>query len=169
MKTILMTLICFTLLIAENSSVASDGQHWWIEVGKDQSVLLSNTAVSGVGTKGGKVVLTVLCKKGETPLIGINWFSPFRSDTYVKHQFDSGLSTLKLWDKGADRQTLYCPSHIDRFMENLMNTHQLKASAKPSSAEPFRKSAVTAIFNLDGFTDAVDPYLGTCGMERQEQ
>lgn len=158
MKSIMTMLLFVTVLAAAQ---------WKTDTVKGEQdgkkVIFSVEAVSGTGTRGESVAMSIECMTGEPPVIAIHWFSTFRSDTYVTHQFDAGVTTLKKWNKSGDGKTLFCPGQRERFLNNMLGSNTLTAFVKP-----YGKPQVTATFDVSGFSEAAMPYVALCGIKPEK-
>lgn len=105
----------------------------------------------------GAPILYVRCKSSTTELY-IDWHDYIPGASHqVTTRLDRGPTQARQWALSRSNiATFYPDSPID-FLQALMQSKLLYAEATPYNAAP-----VTAVFNLEGLTDAIQPLRTAC-------
>lgn len=102
------------------------------------------------------VYLFIRCRSGETSSF-ITWNRELAgAETLVR--FDQAEAERQYWNLSTDSEATFQPGDGEAFVKRLMETRVLTVQVNPVDSRP-----LTAVFDLAGLEDAVDPLRESCG------
>ena len=120
-----------------------------------QTVVLSVKSSSAVSIWGKPIALVLRCKSYETNAY-IGWQDYLGSETVVTTRIGKDKAKTARWNLSNDGLSSFHTKPID-FIKNMMGNDVLVAQTTP-----YRESTVTAIFNISGLENAIEPLRTTC-------
>lgn len=103
-------------------------------------------------------ILYVRCKGGGTELY-IDWHDYIPGATHqVTTRLDRTPTQARMWNLSRSNIATFYPGSPIDFLQTLMAADRLYAEATPYNTAP-----VTALFDLEGLTDAIQPLRSACG------
>ena len=103
-------------------------------------------------------ILYVRCKGGATELY-IDWHDYIPGATHqVTTRLDRNPTQARMWNLSRSNIATFYPGSPIDFLQTLMAADRLYAEATPYNTAP-----VTALFDLEGLTDAIQPLRSACG------
>lgn len=119
------------------------------------TVTLILIAESGQSTFGRPIGLIARCRSNETDVY-INWNDYLGSEARVLTRVGSRTAQTSRWSISTDNEATFHPRPIV-FLRELLEVDRLVAQVTP-----YNDSPVTAIFNLAGIANAIQPLRETC-------
>jgi len=106
----------------------------------------------------GNPILYVRCKSGATELY-IDWHDYIPGASHrVTTRLDRRPTQARMWSLSRSNVATFYPSSPVDFLKTLMEAKLLYAEATPYNTAP-----VTAVFDLGGLADAIQPLRTQCG------
>ena len=122
-----------------------------------RSVRLGQIAESGQSSMGSSIALVLMCQSGETDL-AINWSDYLGSEVRVTTRVGRQRAETKRWNLSTNSQASFYPDNAREFiLTELMNADRFIAQTTPYNENP-----VTAVFDLTGLSQAIEPLLEAC-------
>lgn len=103
-------------------------------------------------------ILYVRCKRGATELY-IDWHDYIPGSTHqVTTRLDRGPTQARMWSLSRSNVATFYPDSPVDFLQALMQADLLYTEATPYNTSP-----VTAVFDVEGLAEAIQPLRTQCG------
>lgn len=149
----------------QRNPVNTQGNGKW-QVGSQTNPIDDSTTVtlilqaeSGMGRYGDPVAMVIRCRSGKTDMY-INWRSYMADGTRVTARIGDARAETETWSTSSSNEATFKPSPIP-FVRRMMATSSFVAQATP-----YGENAITAIFDISGLEEAIQPLREVCGHER---
>ena len=126
-------------------------------VDDSKTVTLYLVADSGKSSMLGEpVILFIRCKSLETNIF-INWRDYLGSEASVLTRIGKEKAETRYWNLSTDSQATFFPRNEIDFLKKLLVVDSFVAQVTPYSESP-----VTAVFDIKGLENAIQPVRKTC-------
>ena len=163
-------LICFDQLASERGLAsqpvngANSGNttgDWLVDVDVNPiddstTVTLILEASEGSSSYGDPIYILARCMSGDTDVF-ISWDDYLGREANVLTRVGDDQAVTQRWSMSTDQTATFHPQPIN-FLKELMTSTQLVAQITP-----YNESPTTAIFKINGLSEAVEPLRQECG------
>ncbi|GJL65168.1 MAG: hypothetical protein NPIRA05_01390 [Nitrospirales bacterium] len=119
------------------------------------TVTLVLVADSGQSSFNRPIVMVARCRSNDTDFY-FDWNDYLGSEANVLTRIGTNEAQTNRWSMSTDSQATFHPRPV-QFLNELINADRLVAQITP-----YNESPVTAIFNLAGISNAIQPLRETC-------
>lgn len=161
-------LLCFDNLAKANGYTRNQSQDssvdgvgdWIVDVEVNPiddttTVTLILEATSGTSVYGDPVYFFARCMSGETDVF-ISWDDYLGREANVLTRVGEEEATTQKWGMSTDQTATFHPKPV-AFLKDMMSTDRLVAQVTP-----YNESPVTAIFQISGLSQALEPLREEC-------
>lgn len=127
-----------------------------------KTVIANLKADSGADYLGRKVGLVARCKSNVTDFY-INWQDFLASNTSVTSRIGKNEAQTFNWDPSTNNKATFHPRPIE-FLRNVMGESSFVAQITPYNSSP-----TTAVFDITGIDNALEPLMKTCGWGKESK
>jgi len=130
-----------------------------------QTVTLFLDANEATSTWRDPVYLVLRCRGNKTEAY-IRWHDYLGSEARVTWRIGSGEAQTALWPVSTNSESTFYPSNwftpdaVVAFIKELLTVDQFVAQVTP-----YGESPITAVFDLTGLTNVIDPLREACGWQ----
>lgn len=144
------------------SSAGPGGELWSVEflvdpLTDERSARATLPALEGRGTDDTPVRFVVECRGGETSVL-LDWAQPVGDGGTIVIRLDADEPQETFWEMARNRTTARYRSDGAPLVRAIAPRRRMVARVAPSGREP-----VTAIFDLTGMPEAMQPVAEACG------
>lgn len=142
---------------------ATSDSKWFIDSSTDPITDFKKSfamldAKEGRSSYGDDITLVLRCSSNGAEVY-IIWDDFLGSDdAYVTYRIDSQTARANNWSLSTDNDTTFYPNDDQSFILDLSTAQKLVAQVTP-----YNESPVTAVFDLSGITEAIQPIRQGCG------
>ena len=120
------------------------------------------TATLRASTGGGALrnapSLVVRCKSGQLDIY-VNWDNYLGSEAYVTFRMGKAPAQRSFWSLSTDSKATFARKPLD-YLRKMNGVNQVVAQVTP-----YNESPVTAIFDMEGYSEASETIRNTCGIK----
>ena len=130
-------------------------------------VVLINSSSEGQNSFGEPILLAIRCISGRTDVL-IDWDEHlgFEIDTRssVRYRIGKDEAISSMWNISSDDEATFYPGNSVRLIEQMIAVDRTSTDGTfVAQITPLGGSSITAIWNLYGLAEAVEPMREACG------
>lgn len=128
-------------------------------------VVLFNSSSEGQSSLGDPILLGIRCVSGSVDIL-INWaeFVGFDTRTSVRYRVGREDAISTMWNMSSDNEATFYPGNGIRLIEQMIAVDRTSSDGTfVAQVFPAGGNSITAIWNLYGLTEAVEPLRDACG------
>ncbi|MCY4016883.1 MAG: type VI secretion system-associated protein TagO [Gammaproteobacteria bacterium] len=130
-----------------------------------QRVVLFNSSAEGQNSLGDPILLAIRCISGRTDVL-IDWgeYLGFDARPSVRYRVGREDAVSSMWNKSSDEEATFFPGNsVSLIMRMVAVDETATDGAFVAQVTPTGESAITAVWNLYGLAEAVEPMREACG------
>lgn len=130
-----------------------------------RQVVLINSSSEGQNSLGEPILLAIRCISGRTDVL-VDWDEHLGFDTRssIRYRVGRDEAISSMWDMSSDDEATFYPGNSVRLIEQMIEVDRTSTDGTfVAQIMPTGGSSITAIWNLYGLAEAVEPMREACG------